>query len=111
MDRLLSVSDVLMLPSELESFGLVALEAMASEVPVIATKVGGVHEVVEDGRDGFLFEVGDTESMADAALMLLEDPERRIEMGRSGRAHAKDMFCHEIIVKRYLELYQRTIER
>ena len=111
LDRLLSVSDVLMLPSELESFGLVALEAMASEVPVIATKVGGVHEVVEDGRDGFLFEVGDTESMADAALMLLEDPERRIEMGRSGRAHAKDMFCHEIIVKQYVELYQRTLER
>jgi N-acetyl-alpha-D-glucosaminyl L-malate synthase BshA len=111
MNLLLSVSDVLMLPSELESFGLVALEAMASEVPVIATRVGGVHEVVEDGRDGFLFEVGDTESMADAALMLLEDPERRIKMGRSGRAHAKDMFRHEIIVKQYVDLYQRTVSR
>ena len=111
MDRVLSVSDVLILPSELESFGLVALEAMASEVPVIATQVGGVHEVVEHGRDGFLFEVGDIDSMADAALMLFEDSERRMQMGRAGRAHAKDMFCHEIIVKQYVDLYERTIAR
>jgi N-acetyl-alpha-D-glucosaminyl L-malate synthase BshA len=109
MDRLLSVSDVLLLPSEEESFGLVALEAMASEVSVIATNVGGVHEVVDDGHDGFLFDVGDTDSMAEAALLLLNDPEKRQQMGRSGRAHAKDMFCHEHIVKQYIDLYERTI--
>ncbi len=59
MSELLAISDVLLLPSELESFGLVALEAMACEVPVIATRVGGVPEVVRDGIDGYLYEVGD----------------------------------------------------
>jgi N-acetyl-alpha-D-glucosaminyl L-malate synthase BshA len=109
MEQLLSVSDVLMLPSELESFGLVALEAMASEVPVIATDVGGVSEVVDRDLDGFLFKVGDTDSMADAALMLLNDTERRSQMGRHGRQHAKDGFSHQGVVEQYLDLYERTI--
>ncbi len=109
METLLAVSDILLLPSELESFGLVALEAMASEVPVIATNVGGVSEVVDHEGDGFLFEVGDTESMAEAALTLLNDPDRRLRMGRRGRQHAKDDFCHEGVVRQYIELYERTI--
>ena len=109
METLLAVSDILLLPSELESFGLVALEAMASEVPVIATNVGGVSEVVDHEGDGFLFEVGDTESMAEAALTLLNDPDRRLRMGRRGRQHAKDDFCHESVVRQYIELYERTI--
>src|SRR5438552_9486259 len=62
MSELLAISDVLLLPSELESFGLVALEAMACEVPVIATRVGGVPEVVRDGIDGYLYEVGDVQA-------------------------------------------------
>lgn len=111
MDRLLSIADVLLLPSELESFGLVALEAMASEVPVIATLVGGISEVVTDGVDGFLFEVGDIESMADAASSVLSDPNLRAGMGRAGREHAKRNFCHDRIVKQYVELYSRTIDR
>src|SRR5689334_806590 len=65
MSQILAVSDVLLLPSELESFGLVSLEAMACEVPVIATSVGGVPEVVRDGVDGFLYNVGDIKSMAE----------------------------------------------
>ncbi len=111
MDRLLSVADVLMLPSELESFGLVALEAMASEVPVIATRVGGVAEVVDDGVDGFLFDVADLESMADAAASILSDPDLRTRMGQAGREHAKRNFCHDRIVGQYADLYSRTIER
>ena len=110
MDRLLSVADVLMLPSELESFGLVALEAMASEVPVIATRVGGVSEVVDDGVDGFLFDVGDLESMVEAATSILSDPNLRTRMGRAGREHAKRNFCHDRIVSQYVELYSRTID-
>lgn len=109
MDRLLSVSDILVLPSELESFGLVALEAMASEVPVIATRVGGVSEVVDDGVDGFLFEVGDTESMVEAAESLLANPEQRKKMGQAGREHARRNFCHEDVVTQYIELYEKTI--
>ena len=111
MDRLLSVADVLMLPSELESFGLVALEAMASEVPVIATQVGGVSEVVDDGVDGFLFDVGDLDSMVEAATSILSDPNLRTRLGRAGREHAKRNFCHERIVGQYVELYSRTIDR
>lgn len=109
MDKLLSVSDVLLLPSELESFGLVALEAMASEVPVIATRVGGIPEVLDDGRDGFLFDVGDVDGMADAAASLVTSPDLRLKMGQSGRRHAKDKFCHEGIVKQYVDLYERTV--
>jgi len=108
-EQLLAVSDILVLPSELESFGLVALEAMASEVPVIATSVGGLGEVVESGKDGFLLPVGDIDGMAEAALTLLTDPARRESMGKAGREHAKDAFCHERIVAQYVELYERTI--
>ena len=109
MDKLLSVSDVLLLPSELESFGLVALEAMASEVPVVATRVGGIPDVVDDGRDGVLFEVADVDGMADAVVSLLGSEDLRRRMGSSGRRHAKDRFCHEGIVKQYVELYERTV--
>jgi N-acetyl-alpha-D-glucosaminyl L-malate synthase BshA len=109
MERLLSISDVLLLPSEQDSFGLVALEAMASEVPVIATRVGGVSEVVEADADGFLFEVGDIESMAGAIDLLLSNGELRARMGRSGREHARRDFCHEKIVHRYVDLYEQTI--
>ena len=109
MDRLLSVSDVLVLPSELESFGLVALEAMASEVPVVATRVGGVPEVVDEGEDGFLLPVGDTEAMAEAVDRLLGDKDLRARMGRSGREHARRDFCHAKIVARYVQLYETTL--
>ena len=68
MNEVLSVVDILLLPSELESFGLVALEAMACEVPVVATRVGGIPEVVRDGTDGFLYDVGDVSSMAEGCL-------------------------------------------
>src|SRR5204862_5825608 len=83
MSTLLAVSDILLLPSELESFGLVALEAMACEVPVIATRVGGIPEVVRDGVDGFLYGVGDTVAMADRCLSILGDRGVRERMGKA----------------------------
>src|SRR5213075_2617186 len=78
----LSVSDVLLLPSEQESFGLAALEAMACELPVIASRVGGIPEVVTDGETGFLSEVGDVAKMANDAGRLMADGNFRREMGR-----------------------------
>jgi N-acetyl-alpha-D-glucosaminyl L-malate synthase BshA len=109
MNKLLSVSDILLLPSELESFGLVALEAMACEVPVIATMVGGVPEVVRHGIDGLLYPVGDVEAMTDGCLSILREPERRRRMGREARARAMSEFCASSIVLRYEDLYERTI--
>jgi N-acetyl-alpha-D-glucosaminyl L-malate synthase BshA len=110
MSQFLAVSDVLLLPSELESFGLVALEAMACEVPVIATRVGGIPEVVRDGLDGFLYEVGNVKAMADGSFAILNQPHVRETMGRAARERALQEFCASKIVMKYENLYQHTIE-
>jgi N-acetyl-alpha-D-glucosaminyl L-malate synthase BshA len=102
---LLSAADLLLLPSQNESFGLVALEAMSSEVPVIATRVGGIPEVVEDGGCGYLFEVGDLEGMARAAFSILTDDQKREELGRRGRQIATSRFASEKIIPQYEALY------
>ncbi|MBI4471457.1 MAG: N-acetyl-alpha-D-glucosaminyl L-malate synthase BshA [Acidobacteria bacterium] len=109
MNQLLSIADILLLPSELESFGLVALEAMACEVPVIATKVGGIPEVVRDGVDGFLYDVSDVTAMSDGCLSILNDPKKRVEMGQQARSRARSEFCASKVVLKYEELYERTI--
>ena len=108
--ELLAISDVLLLPSELESFGLVALEAMACEVPVIATRVGGVPEVVRDGIDGYLYEVGDVQAMADGCLSVLNNPRVRDNLGKAARGRAMRHFCASKIVLQYEDLYSQTIE-
>ena len=109
MAPFLSIADVLLLPSENESFGLVALEAMACEVPVIATRIGGVPEVVADGQDGFLMGLGDVSAMADAGIRLARDKEMRASMGRTARSHAVQRFCASKIVELYEGLYTETI--
>ena len=109
MSQLLSISDILLLPSDLESFGLVALEAMACEVPVIATRVGGVPEVVRHGVDGFLYDVGDVSSMAEGCLAILDNPQLRSDLGQAARDRARRNFCASTIVLQYEDLYRRTI--
>jgi L-malate glycosyltransferase len=109
MARLLSVADILLLPSDLESFGLVALEAMACEVPVVASNVGGLPEVVRHGIDGYLCQPGDVQSMAESCLMILENPTLRAEMGEVARTRARQEFCASKIVLKYEELYHQTI--
>jgi L-malate glycosyltransferase len=111
MAQFLSLADILLLPSENESFGLVALEAMACEVPVIATRVGGLPEVVHHEQDGFLYELGDVHGMAAACVRLLRNPELRAEMGKSARKHAKKDFCANDIVVVYEDLYRETIQK
>src|SRR5262249_53438233 len=110
MSELLAISDVLLLPSQLESFGLVALEAMACEVPVIATRVGGIPEVVRDGVDGYLYEVGDVQAMADGCLSVLDNPKVRYKLGKAARERATRHFCASKIVLQYEDLYAQTIE-
>lgn len=105
----LSVADLLLLPSQSESFGLTALEAMASEVPVIATRVGGIPEVVEDGGCGFLFEIGDIDRMAEAAMKVLQEDAERRRLGARGREIAISNFTTDKIIPQYEQLYERLI--
>jgi len=107
----LEISDVLLLPSELESFGLVALEAMATEVVPIATRVGGVPEVVEHEKSGFLASVGDVDTMARYAIDILGDEGRLRQMGRQCREAARARFCTTKIIPQYEEFYRRVLER
>src|ERR671917_143493 len=105
----LSVADVLLLPSEQESFGLAALEALACEVPVIASRVGGVPEVVDDGVTGCLAEVGDLEKMSADSARLLSDEEARREMGRRARASAVGRYSTDLVIPQYIDFYERVI--
>jgi len=107
----LSAADVLLLPSEQESFGLAALEAMACEVPVIASRVGGLPEVVTDGETGFLSEVGDVDKMAADAAKLLTDETLRREMGRRARESAVVRYRTDIVIPQYIAFYERVLSQ
>ncbi len=111
VNELLPCADLMLMPSEMESFGLAALEAMASGVPAIATRVGGVPELIEDRVDGCLFEVGDVESMAKAAIHLLSSPERLANMAQAARRKAQDQFCASGIITLYEQYYRRILAR
>jgi glycosyltransferase involved in cell wall biosynthesis len=105
----LSVSDVLLLPSEQESFGLAALEALACEVPVIASRVGGIPEVVDDGLTGCLAEAGDLEKMSADAARLLSDEQLRRGMGRRARESALSRYSTDLVIPQYIDFYERVI--
>jgi len=107
----LSVADLFLLPSAQESFGLAALEAMACEVPVIASKVGGLPEIIEDGVTGFVCPPEDVEAMADRAIELLSDPSRRAAMGRAGAEMVRTRYCTDRIVPLYEAAYQDVSRR
>jgi N-acetyl-alpha-D-glucosaminyl L-malate synthase BshA len=107
--RLLPLMDVLLLPSRTESFGLAALEAMACGAIPVATRVGGVPEVITDGVDGFLAEVGDVQTMAQRILRLLREPKLRKEMAESARFTAETRFCSTLIIPQYEEYYRRVL--
>jgi glycosyltransferase involved in cell wall biosynthesis len=111
VNELLPLADLMLMPSEMESFGLAALEAMACEVPTIGTRVGGVPELISDGHNGLLFDVGDVEAMTRAAVALFEDEDRLGEMSRAARKTAQDRFCATRIIPLYENYYQRIIER
>jgi L-malate glycosyltransferase len=105
----LSLADLFLMPSELESFGLAALEAMACEVPVIATNVGGVPEVVEHGVDGYLVEPEDVQSAAKYAIEILSRSDRGREMGRTARINAKKKFCANDVIPQYEAYYKHVL--
>ncbi|MCI0370869.1 MAG: N-acetyl-alpha-D-glucosaminyl L-malate synthase BshA [candidate division NC10 bacterium] len=107
--RLLLAGDVFLLPSEEESFGLAALEAQSCGLPVIATRVGGLPEVVADGETGYLFPVGSVQAMAEAAVALLQDAERLQKMGEAARRRALVHFDASLIVPRYEAFYAAVL--
>lgn len=109
VNELLALADLMLMPSEMESFGLAALEAMACCVPAIATQVGGVPELIHDGVNGLLFPVGDVEAMAQAATALLSDDARLEAMSRAARITAQQHFCASRIIPLYEEFYERVI--
>jgi len=101
----LSASDVFLLASAQESFGLAALEAMACEVPVVASRVGGLPEVIDDGVTGFLCPPDAVDLMAERSLDLLTDPGKRARMGRAASERVRARFCASAIVPRYETYY------
>ncbi len=106
-----AVADIMLMPSELESFGLAALEAMACEVVPIATRAGGVPEVIDHGKTGYLADVGDVETMARYATELLRNDQLLCEMGKAARTVALERFCSTKIVKQYEDFYRRVLDR
>ena len=106
---LLAAADLFLLTSQTESFGLSALEALASGVPVICTNAGGLPEVIRDGETGILCGVGDIAGMAAAALRILRDPKRWSDMSRLAIEDSRQRFSREAIVGKYEALYRRSL--
>ena len=110
LEPLLSCADLFLLPSEQESFGLTALEAMNCGVPVIATDIGGLPELVVHGETGYLYPVGETEKMADAAIELLLDPRKHEQYGLMARERAVGHFRASQIIPHYEAFYQEILQ-
>ncbi len=109
LEEILGAADLFLLPSEAESFGMAALEAMASEVPVIGTRAGGLPEVVIEGENGYLLPVGDVEGMAERAIEILSNPDLQRRFGRAGRELADEKYNVSRVVPLYRQFYERII--
>jgi len=110
IQEFLGLADLFLLPSDLESFGLAALEAMACEVPVIATNVGGVPEVVTHGVDGYLVTPRDVAAAANFAIQVLSRADRGREMGQVARVNARKKFCSNDVIPLYEAYYRQVLE-
>ncbi|MDN4601836.1 N-acetyl-alpha-D-glucosaminyl L-malate synthase BshA [Paenibacillus sp. F6_3S_P_1C] len=109
--QVISMADVLMLPSEKESFGLVALEAMACGVPTIGSLAGGIPELVLHGKTGFLSPIGDTQSMAENTIRLLTDDRLTADFREACLKRAHHDFCNDAIRHEYEQIYYRVLGR
>jgi glycosyltransferase involved in cell wall biosynthesis len=108
--EVLAQLDLFMLPSEYESFGLAALEAMACGVPVVCSGAGGIPEVVEDQLSGILCTVGDYRCLAEAATNVLSDTEKHERMRRNARDQAVERFPQNRVVELYEQIYTRLMQ-
>jgi L-malate glycosyltransferase len=111
VERLIPLAHVLLMPSEMESFGLVALEAMACGVVPVGTRVGGVPEVITHGEAGFMEAVGDVDGQAARVVSVLADQAIHQRMAQAGRARAKKHFCTELIIPQYERYYDEVLGR
>jgi L-malate glycosyltransferase len=110
VERLIPLCHVLLMPSDLESFGLAALEAMACGVVPVATRVGGVPELITDSEDGYLEKVGDIEGMAARVVKLLTDDDLQYRMAKTGRWNAAERYCPDKIIPKYEQYYREVVE-
>jgi len=110
VERLIRRAQALLMPSEMESFGLAALEAMACGVPAVGTLVGGVPELITDGEDGFLEAVGDIPAMSNRATQLLTDASLHDRMATAARSTATTRFCTDLVIPRYESHYRQVME-
>jgi N-acetyl-alpha-D-glucosaminyl L-malate synthase BshA len=111
VNELLGLADLMIMPSEMESFGLAALEAMACRVPSISTHVGGIPELIQHNVNGLLYAVGDTDAMAAGAIALLQDPARLEAMATAARRTAQDHFCASRIIPLYERYYEQVLTK
>jgi glycosyltransferase involved in cell wall biosynthesis len=107
---LYSASDIFVLPAIYENFPFAILEAQATGLPVISTKVGGIPEFLEDNENGFLIDPGDSAQLTQRLLTLLQDPKRAEEMGKRGRSLIEEKFDWRIITDQVIELYNKLLE-
>ena len=106
---LLSASDLFLIPSQSESFGLSALEAMACEIPVISSSVGGLPELIAHGETGYIAEIGDVERMAKYAIDLLTNETRYKMFAAASRKRAVELFAADKVVDQYEQYYEQIL--
>ena len=109
VNELLPLADLMLMPSQLESFGLAALEAMACKVPPIATRVGGVPELIDHDETGLLYGVGEVDEMAQGAIGLLKGRDRLQEMREAARRTAQKRYCATLVVPQYVKYYESVL--
>jgi N-acetyl-alpha-D-glucosaminyl L-malate synthase BshA len=111
VEAIIGKADLFLLPSADESFGLAALEAMSCEVPVVATNVGGLKELISHGKDGFLADVGDVDALAQSSLKILCNASSQATFGRNARQKVLETYTPNQIVPQYEALYEETLKR
>lgn len=109
VEDILGIADIFIIPSGSETFGLAALEAMACEVPVVASNIGGLPELVIDGETGFLCAEGDIDAFAEKTRLLVTDDALQQKMGKAARKRAVEVFANEKVIPHYERFYQETI--
>ena len=111
VERLIAAADIVLVPSRYEPFGMVAAEAAAASKPVVASRVGGLREIVVDGETGLLFEPGDHEDLADKIAVLIAEAEKAAAMGVRGRRRVEELFTPQKAAEKLIRVYLEALRR